>query len=187
METKQQIRAVLKEKRNHLSQSQAAAYSGKICETLSGLLEGRENSILYFYYPLGNEVNLLPLAQQMLRQGKTVAFPKTTGTRMDFYKAASLLEFQKGAFGIMEPVEETPLAEETPLVLVPGLGFDAKGHRIGYGKGFYDRYFQRFLECRKIGIAYDFQMVEELPIDDYDVPMELVVTEKQKYMQEVSG
>lgn len=187
METKQQIRAVLKEKRNHLSEQKIIEYSGRICKTLSELPFWQESRILYFYYPLRTEVNLLSLAQQMLEQGKTVAFPKTAGTHMDFYQVSSLLAFQTGAFGIMEPLEEKPLMEKKPLVLVPGLGFDGRGRRIGYGKGFYDRYFQRFLECRKIGIAYDCQMVEELPADNYDVSMEMVVTEKQKYIQEVSG
>lgn len=187
MERKQQIRAVLKEKRNHLSEQKIIDYSGRICEILSELPFWEESSILYFYYPLGKEVNLLSLAQQVLEQGKTVAFPKTDGTHMDFYQVSALSAFQKGAFGIMEPVEKKPLLEKKPLVLVPGVGFDYNGRRIGYGKGFYDRYFQRFLECTRIGIAYDCQIMEELPADDYDVPMEMVVTEKQKYIQEVSG
>lgn len=178
MERKQQIRADLKKKRNALSKEQTREFSRRICETLFAYILSEEQEVIYCYYPLGNEVDLLWLAESLLRIGKQVAFPRTNGTDMEFYPVKSLDGFQKGAFGIMEPVGECPLKEEKPLVLVPGLGFDIEGNRMGYGKGFYDRYFARFPASRKVGVAYNIQMTEEIPKDEYDIPMDFVITEE---------
>lgn len=123
-------------------------------------------------------MDLLWLAEKLLAEGKQVAFPRTEGETMEFYPVTSLKGFQKGAFGIMEPVGDCPLKEEKPLILVPGLGFDRKCCRIGYGKGFYDRYFARFPASRKVGVAYNIQIAEKIPRDIYDVPMDVVITEE---------
>lgn len=179
MERKQQIRAELTKKRNELTQKQTEAYSRKICEVLYQYLQKEHAEIIYCYYPLGKEVNVLPLAERLLQEGKKVAFPRTCGARMDFYAVISLSQFAEGAFHIMEPVGEVALKEETPFVIVPGLGFDDKKNRIGYGKGFYDRYFARFPSCRKIGAAYGTQLVKEVFADKYDIPMDVIITESE--------
>ena len=180
MQKKQQIRAVLKEKRDHLSQEQIITYSERICEKILNYILAKNPEMVFFYYPLGKEVNLLPLADKLLTSGKKIAFPRTSGEDMDFYQSTSLSDFQKGAFGIMEPIGETMLEEPEAMILVPGLGFDKKGNRIGYGKGFYDRYFTRFPDTQKLGIAYEVQILEELPADEYDIPMDRIVTERDR-------
>lgn len=179
MERKQQIRADLKEKRNALTKQQREEYSRKICESLRSYIQVEEPNVIYFYYPLGSEVNLLPLAETFLAEGRKIAFPRTHGDTMEFYPVTSLSDFTEGAFHIMEPVGNVSLIELEPLVLVPGLGFDKNGNRMGYGKGFYDRYFARFPACRKIGAAYGIQIVEKIPVDNYDISMNLVVTESE--------
>lgn len=178
MESKQQIRYLLKQQRNSLKQEDSDIYSRQICEKLwsDRILETAK--VIYCYYPLGKEVNLLPLAAKLLKAGKQVAFPRTRGENMEFYPVTSLENFKEGAFHIMEPTGQSPLQEEAPLVLVPGLSFDLKKNRMGYGRGFYDRYFARFPKSRKIGVAYQFQIVKELPTDIYDIPMDWVITEE---------
>lgn len=177
MERKQQIRAELKQKRDLLTKEQVTEASQRICEKLLCYIQKEQPEVVYFYYPLGKEVNLLPLAEELLKEGRKIAFPRTSRETMEFYPVTSLTDFVEGNFHIMEPKGEVPLAEEEPLVLVPGLGFDRKGNRMGYGKGFYDRYFARFPSCRKIGASYWSQIVEELPCGEYDVAMDEVVTE----------
>lgn len=177
MERKQQIRAELKQKRDLLTKEQVMEASQRICEKLLCYIHKEQPEVVYFYYPLGKEVNLLPLAEELLKEGRKIAFPRTSGETMEFYPVTSLTDFVEGNFHIMEPKGKVPLAEEEPLVLVPGLGFDRKGNRMGYGKGFYDRYFARFPSCRKIGASYWSQIVEELPCGEYDVAMDEVVTE----------
>lgn len=177
MERKQQIRAELKQKRDLLTKEQVTEASQRICEKLLCYIQKEQPEVVYFYYPLGKEVNLLPLAEELLKEGRKIAFPRTSGETMEFYPVTSLTDFVEGNFHIMEPKGKVPLAEEEPLILVPGLGFDRKGNRMGYGKGFYDRYFARFPSCRKIGASYWSQIVEELPCGEYDVAMDEVVTE----------
>lgn len=188
MERKQQIRAELKEKRASLPREQREEYSRKICENLRAFVKTEKPKVIYFYYPLGSEVNLLPLAEELLKEeyfaeaaaleGRVIAFPRTCGDTMEFYPVTSLSDFVEGRFHIMEPVGELPLTEPEPLVVVPGLGFDRQGNRMGYGKGFYDRYFARFPSCRKIGAAFEAQIVEEIPAQAHDIIMDFVVTEK---------
>lgn len=188
MERKQQIRAELKEKRNVLTRAQREEYSRKICENLRAFVKTVNPKVIYFYYPLGSEVNLLPLAEEFLKEeysaeaavpeGRVIAFPRTCGDTMEFYPVTSLSDFVEGRFHIMEPMGELPLTEPEPLVVVPGLGFDRQGNRMGYGKGFYDRYFARFPSCRKMGAAFETQIVEEIPAQAHDIIMDFVVTEK---------
>ena len=128
---------------------------------------------------MGSEVNVLPLAEKALSEGKKIAFPRTYGDKMEFYPVMSLAGFQKGAFGIMEPIGEVPITEDSPMVIVPGLGFDRSKNRIGYGKGFYDRYFARFPACRKIAATYETQIVDNIPTNDFDTPMDLIITERE--------
>lgn len=177
MERKQQIRAELKKKRNALTSEQRKSYSDIICEKIWNIIEKENAEMIYCYYPLENEVDILPLAEKALTEGKKVAFPRTNGENMEFYQVASLTAFQKGAFHIMEPLGGYPLDAKNPFVVVPGLGFDKVRNRIGYGKGFYDRYFARFPSCRKIGAAYGAQIIDYIPTDKYDTKMDIIITE----------
>ncbi|MEJ7556308.1 MAG: 5-formyltetrahydrofolate cyclo-ligase, partial [Aquificaceae bacterium] len=86
-----------------------------------------------------------------------------------------------GAFCILEPSKGKEVRpEEVELSLIPGIAFDKAGYRIGYGKGYYDRLFER-LGGLKVGVCYEFQVLEEVPRDDWDMPVDLVVTEEKIY------
>lgn len=181
METKKQIRSRLRQRRESLSLEQMGSLSAEICRKLEEQPWFFQTETICFYYPLGTETNLLPLAEKALALGKTAAFPRVEGKEMEFYKAASLEEFQEGSFHVMEPVSRIPAAEPGRTVLVPGLGFDRRGNRMGYGGGYYDRYFARYPECFKIGIAYEVQLVEGLEPEMHDISMDAVVTERGVY------
>lgn len=177
MENKREIRQMLKLRRNSLTEEEVMLRSAQICDMIKKQSWFEQSEIIYFYYPLGSEVNLLPLAEEVLLLGKQIAFPRVDGTDMDFYKVRSLKEFREGYFHVMEPTGKEMLQEPQALVFVPGLGFDSGRNRMGYGKGYYDRYFAKYPECKKIGIAYEIQIVENLVCDVYDVPMDAVITE----------
>lgn len=181
METKKQIRDRLKAKRENLTCEQVQRRSEEICRKISQQSRFLQVEAVCFYYPLGKEVNLLPLAKEALALGKKVAFPRVEGKEMEFYEITSLKDFQEGSFHIMEPVGGKLLSEQNTLVLVPGLGFDFRGNRIGYGGGFYDRYFARHPQFLKIGVAYEVQLVEELKGEAHDISMDGVVTEEGIY------
>ena len=90
----------------------------------------------------------------------------------------TLENFQEGSFHVMEPVGGKLAAEQNALVFVPGLGFDARGNRIGYGGGYYDRYLARHPQYMKIGTAYAIQLVEELEAEAHDISMDGIATEE---------
>ena len=82
----------------------------------------------------------------------------------------------------MEPIGQRKICKNDPLVLVPGLAFDAQGRRMGYGKGYYDKYFARYSECIKVGICYAVQIIDEVPTSQYDITMDAVATEQGIYL-----
>lgn len=176
-ESKRQLRTAAKRKRDALSEAEITRWSGEICKILEEQPTFRNAVAIFFYYPLGSEVNLLPLAQKALDLGKQVAFPRVKGSDMEFYLVSDLKRFAEGAFHVMEPLGSEAASSEHALVLVPGLAFDVRGSRMGYGKGYYDRYFANYPGCQKIGICYQMQMVEDVPYGKHDIFMDEVITE----------
>lgn len=181
MKPKEQIRKEYRDLRNNISSMQVEEWSKTICNYLidSELFQQAEE--IYFYYPLGNEANLLKAAEEALRQGKRIGFPKTEGSNIRFYQVKNLRDFKEGCFHVMEPVSDRLLTWERPLILTPGLVFDEKKSRMGYGKGYYDRYAAYVPGAVKIGIAYEAQIAESIPTDYHDVPMDYVLTEMRMW------
>ena len=134
------------------------------------------------YSPINSEVNLDYLRDIFLDSRIHLYYPKVTGSAMAYYKISSEKDLQKGAFNIPEPVDG--LKEAVPqtgdIVLVPGLAFSKKGYRIGYGKGYYDRYFYGKISIKLTGVCYDFQLEEDWNPDVYDVKMNMIITEKRE-------
>lgn len=178
MGTKKQIRDLLKKRREGLATVQVREFSEKICWNIRKQPWFLQARAACFYYPLGNEADLLPLAREALDAGKKVAFPRVEGNGMEFFCVNSLEEFQEGSFHVMEPIGSVPLTEPEALMLVPGIGFDFQGNRLGYGGGYYDRYFASHPGRVKVGAAYSLQLVGLLEKGEYDVPMDGVVTEE---------
>ena len=111
-----------------------------------------------------------------LAEGKRVAVPKVYGEEMRFLYLEDLSQVAPGYGGIPEPIADSPVAEDPhALVLMPGLAFDREGHRIGYGGGFYDRFLAKEPEHPTVALCYEFQMVENLPVEEFDVPVDLVL------------
>jgi len=183
LETKAQIRKRHIQKRSELTVANAHALSidisRKILEYIAEIPDLKERGI-YGYYPLGREVELLTLYAWLLSEGYKLAFPKVHGDEMFFYEIHSLEDFEKGTFGVMEPKEYCRQVEwEQGLCLVPGSVFDEQGNRYGYGKGYYDKYFQLHKEMIRLGIAYEMQIEKVIPVEESDVKMHGIVTERR--------
>ena len=138
-----------------------------------------EAQTIMAYYSLPDEVNTHALIDELVAEGKTVLLPKVTGAdTMELRRYTGLADLQEGAYHILEPVGEpfTDLAA-IDLILVPGLAFDAAGHRLGRGRGYYDRFLHSKNRpyCVKIGVCFDFQKVDEVPVDAHDIAMDKVV------------
>lgn len=169
---RQQIRARHKAWRMELPQEEVQEKSRKICERLAASDWYHNSAVIYGYYPLGAEADCLPFLAQALSDGKTVALPVTSKERlqrdcgqvkrmqdthrMEFYRIRELSRVREGAFHVMEPDESCKrIGGEDAVVLVPGLVFDRKGNRYGYGGGYYDRYFARFPKLSRMAVAFE--------------------------------
>lgn len=151
-----------------------------ICERLLASDWYEKSTTIYGYYPLGKEADPLPFLAQALRDGKTVALPVTdkADCRMEFCRITSLSQVAEGNFHVMEPEEACPRIQAADaVVIVPGVVFDRTGNRYGYGRGYYDRYFARFPGLRRMALAYENQMEEQLVTLTTDVRMERIYTE----------
>ena len=171
---RQKIRAVLE----RISPAARTAASQALSERLKVQMPGAR--AILFFAPLPAEIDLWPLLEEILAAGKTVALPRFDSASQS-YVACRVRNLKNdivaGQFGIREPVPacaEIPLGE-VDLILVPGVAFDLSGHRLGRGKGFYDRLLSkaRGIKC---GIAFDEQIVEEVPKDSHDVRMDFIFT-----------
>lgn len=162
--------------RNRLGERDIQWAQEALQERLKTMELALDSGYVYGYYPLGKEAPVLSCLRWALRAGKRVALPKVHGQDMDFYEIQSLEDVGRGHFGVMEPLQTRPVFWEEALCLTPGVGFDQKGNRLGHGGGYYDRYFSMHGRLLKVGIAYDFQVIEEIPAQQWDVPMDYCIT-----------
>lgn len=191
METKKQIRKKYRGIRDAIPAMAAKELSFCLSQQILQWNPYKEAEKIYFYYPLGREVSLLPVIEDAMMRRKQVAFPKVNGDNMEFYEITSLSQLAEGCFHVMEPNFVNgkqglypKLADwKQALCFVPGVAFDKTGVRFGYGKGYYDRYFSNHSGCRLVGCAYECQVAEKLPADAWDIRMDDLVTEKLFYSE----
>ena len=156
-------------KRQH--QEQLSAMSAEVVDKL--LLRMNHPQVLMAYWPLPDEVDIRPLIKHLVAEGCTVLLPKVLDDeRMELRRYASEADLAEGAFHIMEPVGE-PYNEDDQIdvALVPGMAFDAAGHRLGRGRGYYDRFLTAHPYLHTIGVCFPFQRVAEVPTEEHDVCM----------------
>lgn len=136
----------------------------------------RNAKTVYGYLPYNQEVRTTAMLAQALKDGKQVAVPKVSGEEMRFILLEDLSKVEKGYAGIPEPIADGPVAEDpNALVLMPGLAFDAQGHRIGYGGGFYDKFLAAEPNHPTVALCYDFQLLDQLETEEFDIPVDLVL------------
>ncbi|MEI9961246.1 MAG: 5-formyltetrahydrofolate cyclo-ligase [Limisphaerales bacterium] len=173
---RKQIRAAVQS----ISTERRMEASRQICTQLKEQPFWKKASAILFFAPLPDEIDLWPLLEEALTEAKVVALP-CFDSEKESYTSRHVKNIQveiiSGQFGIREPAPsciEIPL-DDLDLILVPGIAFDLRGNRLGRGKGFYDRLLPetRKLKC---GIAFDEQIVAEIPAGTLDVPMDFILT-----------
>ena len=173
---KKELRARIRDRKRAMTESQIDGKSAILGLKFRASALYREAKTIYGYLPYNQEVRTVPMLQQAIRDGKRVAVPKVFGDEMRFIYMDDLTAVGKGYAGIPEPVTDGPVADDpTALVLMPGLAFDAEGHRIGYGGGFYDRFLEKEPQHPTIALCYDFQMLERLDTEEHDIPVDQVI------------
>lgn len=176
MKDKAMLRKLVRERLAMLSAETKTARSIAIMESLKAHLAVSGARVIALFSPLCDEPQLWELIE-WLSKTKVVLLPRVEGDTMRFY-GYSKDEMSKGAFGIMEPSSTECVApDEIDAVVVPGVAFTVSGARMGRGKGFYDKYMlQPSFRALKLGVCYDEQIVEELPVEPHDVLMDVVVS-----------
>lgn len=130
------------------------------------------------YYPTRGEVDLRPLYEQLLRRNAALYFPVTGKDGLEFYRVESLSDFSEGRFGIMEPRSMQALDDFTGVLsFTPGLCFSKSGERLGFGGGYYDRFYEAHPNITRVGVCYDEQLSDEITVMDWDIAMDYVACE----------
>lgn len=151
--------------------------SRAIAEKILSEKTWQDASCIAFYLPLPDEVSTLPLLESAWRSGKTTVAPIVQDDALVFGEFRSLSELVPGPWAIAQPALKNSVSDSSiHLILVPGIAFDLDGYRLGYGGGFYDRYFQNSRALRW-GLAFDFQLLPALPRMGHDLPVHKIFTE----------
>lgn len=173
---KKVLRREIADKKRAMAQQEIQEKSAALAEKFFETLQYRNAKTVYGYLPYNQEVRTTPILAQALKDGKKVAVPKVYGDTMRFIYLEDLQAVAPGYAGIPEPVADGPVAEDaTALVLMPGLAFDKEGHRMGYGGGFYDKFLAQEQNHPTVALCYDFQILENIPTEQYDIPVDCVL------------
>lgn len=156
-------------------------WSRKIAETVTALPEYSNSQRILAYADYNHEVMTKYIIEAAWNDGKEVAVPKVVGQDMVFYKLTDFAQLEKGYFGIPEPARGEIVQWEEALMIMPGVAFDRQNHRVGYGGGFYDRFLEKHPYITRVAVAFEFQMMSEVPVEPTDISPEIIVTEKEIY------
>lgn len=167
--------------RDALSPEEAERRSEQVAARLLSLPEVQQAGTIFCYLSFGNEVATHALLRYWLADGRRVLVP-VFDIEHRCYRPSVLRDLDHdlavGRFGILEPKTSAPPEGHADVAIVPGLAFDAVCHRLGFGKGYYDRMLSEFAGV-KIGLAFDCQRLPVLPASEHDVAMDFIVTETQ--------
>lgn len=177
---KNELRKEIRGLRKAHTDEQIHEMSLAVKERLLKLPEYQKAEVLYAYMDCKHEVETRDVIRAAWAGGKRVAVPKVLGQEMRFYYITSFeKDLEDGSFGIKEPREGELAEEQDALLLMPGVAFDPDRHRVGYGGGFYDRFLERHPKLVTVALAFEFQVKEKVPFEEFDIRPAKVVTEKR--------
>lgn len=181
---KNALREKYREMRREMDVDERQSRDGAIAAAAAGMASFRYAEYVLMYAPTGEEIDITEIARFALEQGKKVLYPvcsRETHT-MVYRRINSLDELTPGAYSIPEPPSDAPDYDPSrdtgsAICFVPGLVYDKTGYRVGYGKGFYDRYLSSFAGCT-IGVVYSDYILRTVPRGRFDVKVDILLTEK---------
>lgn len=187
MSAKAELRATLLARRD--AESDRPAKSRAIGTRVLELQECRAARVVASYVGVKNEVATSDLLDRLLLEGKTVAVPWRDGDDLEFTVITGLRELAPASFGLYEPPEAIRalprrrlIPESIDLLLIPGVGFDRSGGRLGQGRAYYDRFLRRCGPgAARVGLAFECQVVDRIPMGPGDERVDVVVTERSVY------
>lgn len=175
---KKELRKKFIIERNNLTEKYRSDASSKIFSNLekNQLFESAKK--VFVFIGFGSEITTLPFIKKWINK-KQIFVPKIDNKTMNLVHITSIDDLASGHFGILEPTSTTYYNEEIDLVITPSIVFDKKGYRLGYGKGYYDKYFATSKHKTSIGLSYDKLLQEKIPTEKHDKKVDIIITEEQ--------
>lgn len=177
---KKELRRYIREQKRHFTPQQLGEMSLGIMSSLLTHPRVQEEDTILMYHSLPDEVDTHSALDKLLAMGKKVLLPKViSDTEMTIHEYTGKDSLQPSEpYGILEPTTpELSISNcQLSIAIVPGMAFDRQGHRLGRGKGYYDRFLSRIPNIYKIGVCFPFQMLESIPSESTDVVMDEVIT-----------
>jgi 5-formyltetrahydrofolate cyclo-ligase len=179
-ELKNSIRQILRQRKEAMNPEDRLEKSKRVCHHVMTLIQDDETVMVYTSKE--KEVNTTPLITTLFERGNPVIVPiivkDDISLRLSYLRDFSVLV--PSTFGVPEPIGNEILAtgQNVDTIILPMLGFDRTGGRMGYGAGYYDRFLAKNQNVRKIGIAFACQEYDNMPVDENDIPMDYIITEK---------
>lgn len=182
MKEKEIIRQSYLDIRNQIPRAEIEDRSARISRNIITSELFMKADKIYSYFPIGSEVDLRGLMQLCWDVGKRVAIPRILGKEMAFFEINDFDHLEDGPLGTKQPPDSgAPTFWEHALVLCPGVAFDNRGYRLGYGAGYYDKFLAREPEHITIGVAYGSQIGADLPVEAHDMPLDYIVTDRELF------
>lgn len=175
---KNQLRQAMKARLAALTPEEYLSYNSMIAQRFLELPIIQNSTTIMIYHAINQEVATTAIISSLLTKDKTVALPTCISERsLRAGMIKSLAELVTGGFGLSEPKLTAPeiKPQDFDLIVIPGLAFDKRGYRLGRGAGYYDRFLAK-ADAFKLGLGYDFQLVDNLPIDPHDIPVHGILT-----------
>ncbi|MDE6159121.1 MAG: 5-formyltetrahydrofolate cyclo-ligase [Bacteroidaceae bacterium] len=175
--TKEELRVRMRRLKAKMPAAQRAELSARLCGHVLRLPQWQEARVVMLYNALPDEVDLTILMKHAWKEKKRVLLPKVMNeAEMEVRTVNPDTPFTTGAYGIDEPHGSTfHDFLSIDLVLVPGMAFDRRGHRLGRGKGYYDRFLSRLPHAFKLGVCFSYQFLETVPTDSFDCQVDSVL------------
>lgn len=172
---KKAMRGILEQKRRILTDEQIAAQSADILAHLEALPEFQAAKVVMAFYPIRHEVDMRPLLNKY-KDEKVILLPVAHRQTIELRRFIGRKDLKLGRFGIPEPQTPTYDGPRPDMIIVPGVGFDRKHNRLGRGRGYYDRFLRSMRGAMKVAVAYDFQIVKEIPHNFLDKKVDRIIT-----------
>ncbi len=184
--SKEEIRKSVMNTRNRIPKLMLEQRSGIICKKVTQLPEYQNAETVYAYVPLDREVSTIPLIEAAWADGKRVAVPQVIGDgRMRFVVLNDWDQLEEGHFHVREPKFGVEAEDSKALMIMPGVAFDLSRNRIGYGKGYYDRFLSQEPEHTTVALSFEFALFPEIPSEENDRKPDLIVTDQRLIGREV--
>lgn len=147
-----------------------------LCAKVLKIIQQRNAKVIHTYLPFGSEIDVYPLIELLLAGNYIVVCPKSLPKGiLENLTLKSLAEIEEGRFGTKHPAGSMVYTGDIDLFIVPGVAFDGSNHRLGYGAGYYDRFFATQPKGYKLGLCYPFQVLENIPVEPHDMPLDAVI------------